>query len=256
STEEVERLSEAALARIEQARADGGDAPGVDFALVAAEARIRGARANRIVQLTGEPPEDAADGVEPPAPSGPGRMQFNILGHEGEWDAETNPVVVRWIPQFANDWLNGKIGNLERNARLLRGSNADAWLQGVMSSAPSALFLLVPVFALLLKVFYFFSGRLYLEHLVVALYSHIFLLLMLLLTFLISGLDYWFGEGISGVLLDIAMWAVMLWMPLYLLLMQKRVYRHPWWLTGIKYFVIGLVYSAMLAISTVLLFLA
>ena len=254
TTEEVERLSEAALAPIQQARADRGDTPGVDFALVAAEARIRGARANRIMQLTGTPP-DATAGEEPPAQQESGRMQFNLFGHEGEWDAETNPVVVHWWPQFANDWLNRKIGNLERNAQALRGSSADAWLQGVMAAAPSALFLLVPVFALLLKVFYLFSGRLYLEHLVVALYSHVFLLLMLLLTFLISGLDYWLGEGITGVLLDIAMWAVMLSMPVYLLLMQKRVYRQAWWLTGLKYFVIGLVYSAMLASSTVLLFL-
>lgn len=40
---------------------------------------------------------------------------------------------------------------------------------------PTALFILMPVFALLLKLAYLGSGRLSLEHLVVALYSHAFL---------------------------------------------------------------------------------
>src|SRR5690606_40506068 len=108
--EEVMPLSAAAMAPLQRARADRGAPPGVDFALVAAEARIRGARANRIMQLTGTPP-DATAGEEPPAQQESGRMQFNLFGHEGEWDAETNPVVVQWWPQFANDWPNRQIGN-------------------------------------------------------------------------------------------------------------------------------------------------
>jgi hypothetical protein len=34
------------------------------------------------------------------------------------------------------------------------------------------LFVLMPIFALLLKIFYVFAGRLYMEHMVVALHSH------------------------------------------------------------------------------------
>lgn len=43
-----------------------------------------------------------------------------------------------------------------------------------LSSVPSALFLMVPVFALLLRLVYWRSAFTYLEHLVVALYSRIY----------------------------------------------------------------------------------
>ena len=55
-----------------------------------------------------------------------------------------------------------------------------AWLQAAPLAAVFALFFLVPVFALLLRVAYAFTPWTYLEHLVVALYSHSFLLLAVL----------------------------------------------------------------------------
>lgn len=253
TVEEVELLRDQAVAGIEQARADAGNTPGVDPTLIAAEARIRGAAANRVVELTGHPGPDAAG--NPSAASGRQGLRINLFGHEGEWDAEENPLVIGWWPRFANDWLNRKVGNLEKNMQSMDGADADAWLQGIMSAAPSALFLLVPVFALLLKIAYLFTGRLYLEHLVVALYSHVFLLLMLLLAFVISALDGWFGAGAAGTVFDLALAAVLIWMPVYLLLMQKRVYRQSWWLTGLKYLVIGNIYFVMLTVATLLVFL-
>jgi hypothetical protein len=60
-----------------------------------------------------------------------------------------------------------------------------------LASVPSALFVLVPLFALLLRVLYLGSGRVYLEHLVVALYSHAFLCMGLLVVLLLSMLKGW-----------------------------------------------------------------
>ncbi|MEN1960032.1 DUF3667 domain-containing protein [Luteimonas sp. MJ246] len=251
---EVESIRDQAVADIEQARADAGNAPGVDPTLVAAEVRIRSAAANRVVELTGRP---AAGGTGDTAPqSERRRMQINLFGHKGEWDARTNPLVIGWWPQFANDWLNRKVGNLENNMQSFDGATIDAWLQGAMAAAPSALFLLVPVFALLLKLAYLFTRRLYLEHLVVALYSHSFLLIMLTLAFLLSALDGLVTSRPLGILLDLAFAAVLLWMPVYLLLMQKRVYMQAWWLTVLKYLVIGNIYFVMLTFAAVLVFLA
>ena len=251
---EVERIRDQAVADIEQARADAGNTPGVDPTLVAAEVRIRSAAANRVVELTGRPAAEGTGDAPPQAERR--RMQINLFGHKGEWDAETNPLVIGWWPQFANDWLNRKVGNLENNMQSFNGAAIDAWLQGAMAAAPSALFLLVPVFALLLKLAYLFTRRLYLEHLVVALYSHTFLLIMLTLAFLLSALDGLVTSRPLGILLDLAFAAVLLWMPVYLLLMQKRVYRQAWWLTVLKYLVIGNIYFVMLTFATVLVFLA
>ena len=61
----------------------------------------------------------------------------------------------------------------------------------LIGSVPSALFVLVPVFALLLKFAYIATRRVYLEHLVVALYSHAFLCMGLLVVLLLSMLKGW-----------------------------------------------------------------
>lgn len=125
-----------------------------------------------------------------------------------------------------------------------------------MGAAPSALFLLVPVFALLLRIAYLFTGRVYLEHLVVALYSHIFLLIMLTLAFVLSAANSWVASTAGSLVLRACSAAVMVWMPLYLLLMQKRVYGQAWWLTLLKYLVVGTIYFMMLLVATMLVFLA
>lgn len=134
--------------------------------------------------------------------------------------------------------------------------SADSWVQAMMAAAPSALFLLVPVFALLLRIAYLFTGRVYLEHLVVALYSHIFLLIMLTLAFVLSAANSWVASTAGSLVLRACSAAVMVWMPLYLLLMQKRVYGQAWWLTLLKYLVVGTIYFMMLLVATMLVFLA
>ncbi|MGH8072824.1 MAG: DUF3667 domain-containing protein, partial [Lysobacter sp.] len=256
---EVEKARDALVAEIEQARAEAGNTPGVDPALIAAEVRIRGVAANRIVELGGEPGGDATAAADT-SKSEPWRkgLQFNMLGHHGVWDPETNPLVVSWWPDFANAWLNRKAGNIDRNMESESFASAEFWVQGMMASAPTALFLLVPVFALLLKIFYLFTRRLYLEHLVVALYSHAFLLLALTALFLLSLLGGWLATAPVwiGIVIATASAAMMVWMPIYLLLMQKRVYQQGWWLTVPKYLAIGAVYFMMLLFATIIAFLA
>ena len=94
----------------------------------------------------------------------------------------------------------------------------------MLVSLGAALFVLVPLFALLLKLFYLDSGRLYLEHLVVAFYSHAFLCLALLAQFALLALDHWVTPHLAffGAITGLAAALLWLWMPTYLLLMQKR----------------------------------
>ena len=258
---EVEQLRDELTAEIDKARADSAGVPGVDMALVAAEARIRGAAANRLVELGQSPDEPAADAASSadaaPASDDDG-LRINLFGHRGAWDPQTNPVVIGWWPDFANAWLNRKVGNIERNMETEEFASAEFWVQGIMAAAPTALFLLVPVFALLLKIVYLFTRRLYLEHLVVALYSHAFLLLALATLFLLSMLGGWLGGSSMwvGTVISLAWTVVFSWMGIYLLLMQRRVYRQAWWLTLVKYLVVGNIYFVMLLVATILMFLA
>ena len=269
--EEVIRIRDAALAEVEAARAsvDSVPVPGVDRGLVTAQVAIRGAAGNRIAQLreaakAGDAPApsaaDAAAGAADATPGDAGEADDEewVMRFNGErWHPVDNPLTVAWWPDFANDWLNRKVGRAQDNIPRLQ-QNPDLLKESMMQALPTALFLLVPVFALLLKVFYLFSGRLYLEHLVVALYSHVFLVLTILVQFLLAAADgavaahsAWASRGIG--LLEFALWC---WLPVYLLLMQKRIYGQGWLLTLVKYVVLGNLYFVLVALAAMYAVLA
>ena len=81
----------------------------------------------------------------------------------------------------------------------------------------------------------------------IALYSHAWLMLALLLVFCTSALGDWAGARVPviGTVLSALVFALVCWMPLYLLWMQRRVYRQAWWLTVLKYLAIGYVYAML-----------
>lgn len=177
---EVERRRGAELARLARARESVGPLPMVDSSMQAAQDEVREEAATRIAELqTGT---TTATTGRPADADGP-TIRF---GTAEPWDRRTNPVALRWLPAAANDWLNQKIDRALTNAPRLE-KDEDLRRQIVLGSVPTALFVLMPLFALLLKLAYIGSGRLYLEHLVGALYSHAALLLALL------GSSCWWG---------------------------------------------------------------
>lgn len=173
------------------------------------------------------------------------------------WDAETNPVVMAGAPEFVNRWINKQIGRGYTNFKRAT-QDPSLYEHAALSAVPSALFLLVPMFALLLKLTYLGSGRGYLEHLVVALYSHAYLCLSLLAMFLMFGLDnaispHWSGFGWIAGIVEAALW---LWMPIYLLIMQKRVYGNGWLVTLLRYTLVGGSYFFLLLFAVGFLMVA
>jgi len=173
------------------------------------------------------------------------------------WDPKTNPLKVEWWPQFANDWLNRQVGKGEVNFQRATKDPA-LYIHALIGAIPSALFLMVPIFALLLKIAYVGSGRGYLEHLVVALYSHIYLCLALLAMFVLMLLGDAIAPHWAGVvwLKGLAIGLLWTWMPIYLLLMEKRVYANGWPLTLLRYLLIGSAYFFLLSLATVALMTA
>ena len=105
---------------------------------------------------------------------------------------------------------------------------------------------------------YVFKRRLYMEHLIVALHSHAFLCLSLLLVFLTMALRDWLApaSGAGAWTAGADGGALFAWMPLYLLLMQKRVYRPGLVMTLIKYCVLGFSYTLLLSFGAAFTILA
>ena len=173
-----------------------------------------------------------------------GRMQFN----DKPWDAKTNPVTVDWLPDQGNTWLNVLIGRANENAKAIEKKPRllfDAFFGGL----PQTLLVLLPVFALLLKIMYVFKRRLYMEHLIVALHSHAFLCAALLVMLLVYKIREAVPAGFVHGALGFAEAAIWIWMPLYLLIMQKRVYRQGWIMTLLKYFILGVFYVVLLSVG-------
>lgn len=136
----------------------------------------RGAAATRIRQIR----EAEAKGEPPPAPM-QDKIGFSINGEP--WDAEKNPVDTGF-PGFVDRWLNGQVARGNANIKRLKHDPA-AVKAAVLAAVPTTLFVLVAVFALMLKLAYVFRCRLHMEHLVVALHSHAFLCLARLLVLLV-----------------------------------------------------------------------
>ena len=92
---------------------------------------------------------------------------FSINGTP--FDPTAHPLHVSWLPRFANAKLNEMAERAKDNT----------------------LFVLMPLFAVLLKIVYLFKRRLYMEHLMVALHSHAFIFMSLLLIALLALLRGW-----------------------------------------------------------------
>ena len=170
-----------------------------------------------------------------------------------QWDPVTNPVDIAWLPAFADRWINQQIGDGLENAAELQ-ADPERFKDAVLGALPSTLFVLLPIFALMLKIIYLFRRRLYMEHLIVALHSHAFLCLAVLLLIGLSEL----GDALP-VLETACNWMqglLFLWMPLYLLLMQKGVYGQGWPLTLLKYLVLGVCYFFLLGFGVAATILA
>lgn len=251
---EVERIRDKLLEDISAAQGER-TLPGVDAALVAARARIQGAAASRIAQLergtaaaadggtaaadadtTG--PDTTAAGARIARPPGPAAASER-------WDT----VDIAWLPGFADRWLNRKLARMQGNLEQMQG-DVGRIVETFLQTLPATLFLMMPVFALLLKLFYLGSGRRYLEHLVVALYSHAWLLLVVLAMLLLNGLDEVFPTTAVWVLTALASGLLWLFIPVYLFVTQHRVYGEHWALTAVRYLVIGSVYSVLLTLAT------
>ena len=176
---------------------------------------------------------------------------------------EMHPVHVAWLPDMANARLTSIGEHMQANWHNLRHGDGAAreeskqrMVSGFFGVLPPTMFVLMPIFALLLKLFYLFKRRLYVEHLIVALHSHAFLFLNLLLGVLISMLASWVKPHAAWLAEPVTWiyWALWLWAPIYLLIMQKRVYRQGWPMTVLKYLFIGWCYCWLLLFALIIAF--
>lgn len=245
---EVEALRVAQMAGIEQQQKNS---PAAAAAFSVATAAINASAAQRTAELEAEAPSSASSATESAvtrATEAATRVSeekrgvfINVPINGKPWDPDTNPIVLAGWPKFVSNWLNHRLANGQANVDRM-GSKTDLYVQAILTSLPGALFFLMPIFALVLRIAYVGRRMGYLEHLVVALYSHCWLMLVLLTTFLIAGISSAIGNTVVSSICGWLYALIWLAVPVYLFWMQQRVYGGNPVLTLLRYTFIGGIY--------------
>lgn len=152
-----------------------------------------------------------------------------------------------WIPELDKSQTN----TLERRF-LERGKKVEErpeiFARDLLGNLPVMMFLLLPVYALVLRLLYPLAGFVYVEHLIFALHVHAFTFLVF--TFILVA--NWVADRYAP---DAVLWpwqtAALTYLAIYPWLAIKRTYRQGFILTTFKYLGLGLAYLVLLLLAIV-----
>jgi Protein of unknown function (DUF3667) len=204
---------------------------------------------------------ESAIGTEEAKPETAGADQPGTEGQDEDdtiifngkpWNRETNPMIIPGMPDFINDWINDEIEESPQKGREIE-ANPGLIVDKIFDVLPVAVFVMLPLVALLFKFWYLFARKYYVEHLIHALHNHAFLFLIFILTLLADSIANWLDPSESGRPSEIASWITIVllsWIPLYLLISLKTVYRQGWTMTLAKFSLIGISYVVLLSLVT------
>ena len=169
-----------------------------------------------------------------------------------DWNSETlqldgiENIEESWFKTFL-EVINPKIKNWKEDP----GPLVDSFFEAL----PYMMFLILPIFAIFLKVFYAFSKRYYIEHLVFLLHNHAFMYMVMMLEIIteyvadkLRVLDNSFASSIATGLEFLA-GLLFYWMFIYVLLAMKRFYHQGWAVTIFKTMLLAFIYFIMIGIG-------
>lgn len=111
-------------------------------------------------------------------------------------------------------------------------------VQNMIEVIPQTVLFALPLFALLLSLFYMFKKRLYVEHLVLLIHSHSFMFAIILL--------YLGWHQLVSIIPQLQVlhlgWFVFIGLIVYLFYAQKNFYQTGYWATIWRFFLFGLLY--------------
>ena len=130
-------------------------------------------------------------------------------------------------------------------------------VESIIETIPYIMFIILPFFAIFLKIFYAFSKRYYTEHLVFLLHNHSFIYMLMMVQIglnfggdNLSSMNHWSAQGTADGFEFISI-ILSFWMFIYVFLAMKRFYRQGWWATIFKTVTLGFIYLMMLAFGFV-----
>ena len=130
---------------------------------------------------------------------------------------------------------------------LMEGRGAGGMVQAFFDSIPIAMFFLMPLFAFILKIFYYNKGT-YAHHLVFSFYFFSFLFTVFAILFAVNRFVYDIPDGID--------WLIAISTYLYFLIALIKFYRQHWLLTWFKSGIITFIFTIFIIPTSFLLLLA
>jgi hypothetical protein len=171
------------------------------------------------------------DTAAPAAPGGAERTLAETFG----WDR--NPPAVDVPGPAAVDSALAR--QVRRLGAMPPREAGETLVSTFFNYAPTLMFILLPLFAGVLKLLYIRRGRYYAEHFVFLLHVHSFVFFLATVMLLLSGWD-----GARWV--ELGLW---IWSLVYIYLAMKRVYGQGWLKTFVKYWTLGWMYFWILIFS-------
>ena len=120
--------------------------------------------------------------------------------------------------------------------------NGRAFVNKLLDNVPAALFVLLPLMALVLKLLYPLSKRFYVEHLLFVIHFHAFVFLILSLQVLVTRLGS--AMRVPELPVDVLAFAMSVYVPVYLYKAQRCVYEQSRFFTVVKFVTLVFCYFA------------
>jgi hypothetical protein len=139
--------------------------------------------------------------------------------------------------------------NLRERCKRLASGDGSSLGQVVLHNMPRAMFIFLPLLALVMKLMYWRPKRYYVEHLLFLIHNHAFVFLASILVVLIAGVPF---LGAAAGWIGAALWFYAMW---YIYRAMRSVYGQGVGLTLAKYFTLAFTYvitSAVMLVLTVI----
>jgi hypothetical protein len=171
-------------------------------------------------------------------------------------DAQTNAFNCQVDPEdieIPNQWLAERLtaDRINSICERFRADNGKAFKARILDNIPTALYLLLPLIALVLKLLYPLSRRYYVEHLLFVVHFHAFVFLALIGEMLATRIGAFMPQTVATLFPVI----ISLYIPTYLYKALRRVYGQRHLLTATKYMILLLAYlvsfTTLLAVAAV-----
>jgi hypothetical protein len=151
--------------------------------------------------------------------------------------------------QYDGPWKARLAPVLRANCARVVRDNGRPLAQALTHNLPRAMFIFLPVFALLMKLMYWRPPRYFVEHLLLLVHDQAFVFMVVML--------YWLAAALlrSGLPRRLVLGAICLWVPYYLYRSFRRVYAQDRWLTLTKVTVLSGAYLALAVMTLAMTFL-